>query len=281
MDLSCPTDNYSSTENNTVATNGDIPGQICDNSENTRKPEIVHDLAITDNPEVVVLNKLDDESAHIIQSDKSLECLESDPGQTCSHETHLLSEQTNAQPKDEVKEHLEISESVSDQVPNASKNETERSESDLWLSSEHVYKSYDRSSIPLLSTAFLEKCGISDLEKFREDIIELRQNQLSLLESLQAENLKFEECPEFQQLDKLMSTTKLYQGKLVSIRKEMLNVHSRVAKLKKRAIKLQQQQQKEKLLKEQKREAELSREKALIAKPVKKSTKENPPDDKA
>ncbi|KAF6128991.1 biogenesis of lysosomal organelles complex 1 subunit 6 [Phyllostomus discolor] len=64
---------------------------------------------------------------------------------------------------------------------------------------------------------------------------------------------------------------KHYHTKLVNIRKEMLMLHEKTSKLKKRALKLQQKRQKEELEREQQREKEFEREKQLTAKPAKRT----------
>lgn len=64
---------------------------------------------------------------------------------------------------------------------------------------------------------------------------------------------------------------KHYHAKLVNIRKEMLMLHEKTSKLKKRALKLQQKRQREELEREQQREREFEREKQLTAKPAKRT----------
>uniref|UniRef100_A0A3B3VFN0 Biogenesis of lysosomal organelles complex-1, subunit 6, pallidin n=1 Tax=Poecilia latipinna TaxID=48699 RepID=A0A3B3VFN0_9TELE len=98
-----------------------------------------------------------------------------------------------------------------------------------------------------------------------------RQNQLILLDTLDQEITKFRECNTLLDLNSLFTEAKIYQNKLVNIRKEMIMLHEKTTKLKKRALKLQQQKQKELLEKEQQRERELERERQLIAKPAKRT----------
>lgn len=72
-------------------------------------------------------------------------------------------------------------------------------------------------------------------------------------------------------INALFTEAKHYHAKLVNIRKEMLMLHEKTSKLKKRALKLQQKRQKEELEREQQREKEFEREKQLTAKPAKRT----------
>ncbi|XP_061885196.1 biogenesis of lysosome-related organelles complex 1 subunit 6-like isoform X2 [Entelurus aequoreus] len=99
----------------------------------------------------------------------------------------------------------------------------------------------------------------------------LGQNQLILLDTLDQEVTKFRECNALLDLNSLFTEAKIYHNKLVNIRKEMILLHERTTKLKKRALKLQQQKQKEALEKEHQREKELERERQLTAKPAKRT----------
>uniref|UniRef100_A0A8D3CSD4 Biogenesis of lysosomal organelles complex-1, subunit 6, pallidin n=1 Tax=Scophthalmus maximus TaxID=52904 RepID=A0A8D3CSD4_SCOMX len=101
--------------------------------------------------------------------------------------------------------------------------------------------------------------------------VSTRQNQLILLDTLDQEVTKFRECNALPDLNSLFTEAKVYHNKLVNIRKEMIVLHDRTTKLKKRALKLQQQKQKEALEKEQQREKELERERQLVAKPAKRT----------
>ncbi|XP_067104986.1 biogenesis of lysosome-related organelles complex 1 subunit 6 isoform X2 [Osmerus mordax] len=103
-----------------------------------------------------------------------------------------------------------------------------------------------------------------------EAVLVDRQNQVILLETLDQEVTKFRECNALLDLNSLFTEAKIYHGKLINIRKDMIMLHEKTTKLKKRALKLQQQRQKEALEKEQQREKELERERQLIAKPAKR-----------
>uniref|UniRef100_A0A8C0ZDC6 Biogenesis of lysosome-related organelles complex 1 subunit 6 n=1 Tax=Cyanistes caeruleus TaxID=156563 RepID=A0A8C0ZDC6_CYACU len=98
-----------------------------------------------------------------------------------------------------------------------------------------------------------------------------RQNQVVLLETLEQEISKFKECNSIVDINALFSEAKHYHNKLVNIRNEMMMLHEKTSKLKKRALKLQQKRQKEELEREQQREKELEREKQLTAKPAKRT----------
>ncbi|XP_053722364.1 biogenesis of lysosome-related organelles complex 1 subunit 6 [Synchiropus splendidus] len=112
---------------------------------------------------------------------------------------------------------------------------------------------------------------LPDLQKSKQTLQELTQNQVILLDTLDQEVTKFKECNALLDLNSLFTEAKAYHHKLVNIRKEMIVIHERTTKLKKRALKLQQQKQKEALEKEQQREKEMERERQLIAKPAKRT----------
>uniref|UniRef100_A0A8C5VD80 Biosis of lysosomal organelles complex 1 subunit 6 n=1 Tax=Microcebus murinus TaxID=30608 RepID=A0A8C5VD80_MICMU len=97
------------------------------------------------------------------------------------------------------------------------------------------------------------------------------QNQVVLLDTLEQEISKFKECHSMLDINALFTEAKHYHAKLVNIRKEMLMLHEKTSKLKKRALKLQQKRQKEELEREQQREKEFEREKQLTARPAKRT----------
>uniref|UniRef100_A0A3B3Q1Z8 Biogenesis of lysosomal organelles complex-1, subunit 6, pallidin n=1 Tax=Paramormyrops kingsleyae TaxID=1676925 RepID=A0A3B3Q1Z8_9TELE len=92
-----------------------------------------------------------------------------------------------------------------------------------------------------------------------------------LLETVEQEIAKFKDCNSLLDINSLFTEAKIYHNKLVNIRKEMLVLHERTTKLKKRALKLQQQKQRDALEKEQQHEKELERERQLTAKPAKRT----------
>ncbi|XP_060780282.1 biogenesis of lysosome-related organelles complex 1 subunit 6 isoform X2 [Neoarius graeffei] len=112
---------------------------------------------------------------------------------------------------------------------------------------------------------------LPDLQRSRDALQELTQNQDVLLDTLEQEITKFRECNSLMELNALFTEAKVYHSKLVNMRREMISLHDRTSKLKKRALKLQQQKQKEALEREQQRERELERERQLIAKPAKRT----------
>ncbi|XP_016283424.1 biogenesis of lysosome-related organelles complex 1 subunit 6 [Monodelphis domestica] len=112
---------------------------------------------------------------------------------------------------------------------------------------------------------------LPDLERSKQALQELTQNQVVLLDTLEQEISKFKECHSILDINALFTEAKFYHNKLVNIRKEMLMLHEKTSKLKKRALKLQQKRQKEELEREQQREKEFEREKQLTAKPAKRT----------
>ncbi|XP_017540290.1 biogenesis of lysosome-related organelles complex 1 subunit 6 [Pygocentrus nattereri] len=112
---------------------------------------------------------------------------------------------------------------------------------------------------------------LPQLQTSKRALQELTQNQVILLETLEQEITKFRECNTIIDLNSLFTEAKVYHNKLVNIRKEMITLHDKTSKLKKRALKLQQQRQREALEREQQRERELERERQLIAKPAKRT----------
>nr|XP_013812496.1 PREDICTED: biogenesis of lysosome-related organelles complex 1 subunit 6 [Apteryx mantelli mantelli] len=112
---------------------------------------------------------------------------------------------------------------------------------------------------------------LPDLQRSKLALKELTQNQVVLLETLEQEISKFKECNSILDINALFSEAKHYHNKLVNIRNEMMMLHEKTSKLKKRALKLQQKRQKEELEREQQREKELEREKQLTAKPARRT----------
>ncbi|XP_035888903.1 biogenesis of lysosome-related organelles complex 1 subunit 6 isoform X2 [Phyllostomus discolor] len=112
---------------------------------------------------------------------------------------------------------------------------------------------------------------LPDLQRSKQALQELTQNQVVLLDTLEQEISKFKECHSMLDINALFTEAKHYHTKLVNIRKEMLMLHEKTSKLKERALKLQQKRQKEELEREQQREKEFEREKQLTAKPAKRT----------
>ncbi|XP_062922353.1 biogenesis of lysosome-related organelles complex 1 subunit 6 isoform X1 [Mobula hypostoma] len=112
---------------------------------------------------------------------------------------------------------------------------------------------------------------LPDLKQLKNALQELTQNQVVLLDTLEQQIAKFRECHLVLDINALFTEAKCYHDKLVNIRREMVMLHERTTRLKRRALKLQQQRQREVLEHEQQREKELERERQLVAKPAKLS----------
>ncbi|XP_011252515.1 biogenesis of lysosome-related organelles complex 1 subunit 6-like isoform X2 [Camponotus floridanus] len=122
---------------------------------------------------------------------------------------------------------------------------------------------YFSKAVEKLAEGLLGICQ-PPLEQVKNELFELTSKQEALLAQMQLENKKIHETFEDIDLNDMFAAIKVYQGKLTLIRKEMINIHERTYKLKKRALRLQQIKQKEALNKEQQREQELRREQELI-----------------
>ncbi|XP_061180830.1 biogenesis of lysosome-related organelles complex 1 subunit 6-like [Saccostrea echinata] len=129
--------------------------------------------------------------------------------------------------------------------------------------------SVDPSVVEKLSLGLLEIC-LPPLQKSKSSLDDLMHNQQFLVESVQQENAKFTDCQDMEEISKTMAQAKKYHMKLINLKKEMNALSEKAAKLKRRAVKIQQQKQKEDLQKVHQREREQEREKMLEAKVVKK-----------
>ncbi|OWF37902.1 biogenesis of lysosome-related organelles complex 1 subunit 6-like [Mizuhopecten yessoensis] len=130
-----------------------------------------------------------------------------------------------------------------------------------------------------IDPAIIEKLSIGtlghylpNLQKSKSSLNEILQNQGILIETIQQEKTKFEECKAMEDLIETMAQAKKYYAKLTNIRKDMQSLSERSFKLKKRALKLQQQKAKEEMQREQQREREQDRERMLTAKVAKKTS---------
>ncbi|KAG8575613.1 hypothetical protein GDO81_009613 [Engystomops pustulosus] len=130
--------------------------------------------------------------------------------------------------------------------------------------------SLDSRTVEQLSDGLISHY-LPNLQNSKLALQELTQNQVVLLDTLEQEISKFRECNSILDINALFSEAKYYHNKLVNIRKEMILLHEKTSKLKKRALKLQQKKQEENLKQEQQRERELEREKQLTAKPAKRT----------
>lgn len=107
-----------------------------------------------------------------------------------------------------------------------------------------------------------------NLRKIEAKLKELLQNQQVLTEGIHGENERFKEAETTFSLPALFGEVSVYTQKLARLKGEMINISDRTAKLKRRAIRLQQQQQQKALNQEQQRAQMAEREKHLIARPV-------------
>ncbi|KAM4675408.1 biogenesis of lysosome-related organelles complex 1 subunit 6 [Discoglossus pictus] len=130
--------------------------------------------------------------------------------------------------------------------------------------------SFDTKAVEQLSEGLISHY-LPNLQNSKLALQELTQNQVVLLDTLDQEISKFKECNSILDINALFSEAKHYHSKLVNIRKEMMMLHEKTSKLKKRALKLQQKKQEDNLKEEQQREREMEREKQLTAKPVKRT----------
>ncbi|XP_067003334.2 biogenesis of lysosome-related organelles complex 1 subunit 6 [Anabrus simplex] len=124
----------------------------------------------------------------------------------------------------------------------------------------------DQAAVNKLATGLL---GLyqPELKKVKQQLDELTKKQGSLIGQLQEENKRFADVQASDELQQMFTMVKHYQGRLTAVKKEMTQLHERTAKLKKRAMKLQQLKQKEALHRQHQKELQLQREEELIAKP--------------
>ncbi|KAG9352236.1 hypothetical protein AGOR_G00165530 [Albula goreensis] len=160
--------------------------------------------------------------------------------------------------------------SSSQSNPTLRDNDQDASSLPTDLSSPEDIVFVDKQTIEKLTDGLISHY-LPDLQNSKQALQELTQNQGILLDTLEQEITKFRECNSLLDINSLFTEAKVYHNKLVNIRKEMMMLHDKTTKLKKRALKLQQQRQKEALEKEQQREKELERERQLTAKPAKRT----------
>jgi len=104
-----------------------------------------------------------------------------------------------------------------------------------------------------------------------DNLKELTADQDMLIKKFSKQNERLEEAIKACKIYEMVAQTKMYRNKLITLHKTMGDLSERTARIKKRALKLQQQKQQEALLKEQAKNQELEREKQLIARPAKRS----------
>ncbi|KAK5647167.1 hypothetical protein RI129_002059 [Pyrocoelia pectoralis] len=91
--------------------------------------------------------------------------------------------------------------------------------------------------------------GLIDLYKpkltnVNHQLKELTTKQNILVEQLHDENLKISWVKNSEEIIDMFNTIKVYQTKLFNIKREMRNLHDKSAKLRKRALRLQQYKEK-------------------------------------
>jgi len=126
----------------------------------------------------------------------------------------------------------------------------------------------DPAVIEKLSTGLLS-LFLPNLQRAKGSLNEVLHNQEVLIETVTQENAKFTESAVMKDLMDTMREARTYHGKLLNMKKEMNFLMDKSTRLKKRAVKLQQQKHKEALDRAVQRDRELDREKLLTAKVAK------------
>jgi len=126
----------------------------------------------------------------------------------------------------------------------------------------------DEESVHLLSSSFTALFG-APLKQIRAKLDELQRSQAALINTVHNENIRFENIPELENIHNVFAKVILYQSKLVQLKKDILNINERVAKLKKRSTALQQKKINSELSQAEKIDKVLQKEKELMAKPAK------------
>ncbi|RWS01402.1 biogenesis of lysosome-related organelles complex 1 subunit 6-like protein, partial [Dinothrombium tinctorium] len=101
------------------------------------------------------------------------------------------------------------------------------------------------------------------------NVDELNKYQSSVITSIEQESLKIEEKIKHFDLEAMVNKANVYYNKLLNIKKEMDSIAERSEKLKKRALRLQEEKQIEALEYESMKDKQLQLEKHLL--PVKPS----------
>lgn len=92
---------------------------------------------------------------------------------------------------------------------------------------------------------------------------QISKYQSSLLDSIEQENNKFDDSMKGFDIDAEIAKARLYQQKLINIKRDMMVVKERSTKLKARALKLHEEKQKDALDQELKKDRIKQREKQL------------------
>lgn len=96
----------------------------------------------------------------------------------------------------------------------------------------------------------------------------INNRQVQIQDKLGGESEKFEKVTHEYKIHEMIQKTRNYQMKLVNLQKEMVSLSERSASMTSRALKLQEAKQKEALKRELKRQEQLEKEEALVAKPA-------------
>ncbi|KAK6620949.1 hypothetical protein RUM43_011248 [Polyplax serrata] len=94
------------------------------------------------------------------------------------------------------------------------------------------------------------------LKSVRSQLLEIVKKQEFLCDEMHQQNQKLSESSQSKELREMFDKIKVYKEKLVNIKRSMMSLHEQSTKLKKRALRLEQQKQKEALNKVHKREYE-------------------------
>lgn len=109
---------------------------------------------------------------------------------------------------------------------------------------------YCANTVNLLATGLIDLYKPS-LTNVNNQLQELTTKQNILVEQLHDENLKISWAKNSEEMAEMFNMVKVYQTKLCNIKREMRNIHDKSAKLKKRALRLQQYKERETIVKTQ------------------------------
>lgn len=76
---------------------------------------------------------------------------------------------------------------------------------------------------------------------------EIHRNQKSIIESIEHESARYDDMQATNDLDSMISKAKLYQDKLMNIKKNMLIVKDKTIRLRRKAVKILEDKNKEAL----------------------------------
>ncbi|KJE91982.1 hypothetical protein CAOG_03024 [Capsaspora owczarzaki ATCC 30864] len=116
------------------------------------------------------------------------------------------------------------------------------------------------------SSGFLQLL-VPQLSAVAAQLAELQLGQELLLQTIRDESEGFKSLPDLQNITDTIAKIPAYQLKLVNFRREMLSMHERMARLKKRATKLKERRIEEDNKTSVQKAKEQEKEKALMAKP--------------